>query len=225
VTRAVSEYSQAPLQAQNGIAPGAQLSPAARGSKQALISGEDAEFTALVERQSRFVFRVAYAVLLNSHDAEDAVQETFLKLYRNRGWQNVENERAFLARVAWRIAVDRRPRSKEAAAALGNDSGSEPGLAVDAVASDPSPEQSVIFADQHAVIHSMIDALPQELRVPLVLSANDELNSREIGKVLGIPEGTVRTRLQRARQLLRQKLAALGQTPLPTTRAQEAPYA
>ena len=189
-----------------------------------MISGEDAEFTALVERQSRFVFRVAYAVLLNSHDAEDAVQETFLKLYRNRGWQNVENERAFLARVAWRIAVDRRPRSKEAAA-LGNDSGPESGLVVDAPSSDPSPEQTLILANQHALIHSMIDALPEELRVPLVLSTNDELNSREIGKVLGIPEGTVRTRLQRARQLLRQKLAALGQTQHPTTRAQEAPYA
>ena len=69
-----------------------------------LTTGPDAEFTALVQRQSRFVFQVAYAVLLNSHDAEDAVQETFLKLYRNRGWQHVDNERAFLARVAWRVA-------------------------------------------------------------------------------------------------------------------------
>ena len=58
----------------------------------------------------------------------------------------------------------------------------------------------------------MIDALPQELRVPLVLSAFDELNSREIAGILGIPEGTVRTRQQRARQVLRQKLASLGET-------------
>lgn len=189
-----------------------------------MISGEDAEFTALVERQSRFVFRVAYAVLLNSHDAEDAVQETFLKLYRNRRWQSVENERAFLARVTWRIAVDRRPRSKEAAT-VGTDSGSDSALIVDPPSSDPGPEQALILANQHALIHSMIDALPEELRVPLVLSANDELNSREIGKVLGIPEGTVRTRLQRARQLLRQKLAGLLQTPLSKTCAREAPYA
>ncbi|HEY1580154.1 MAG TPA: sigma factor [Terracidiphilus sp.] len=49
----------------------------------------DAEFSALVERQSRFVFRVAYAVLLNSYDTEDAVQETFLKLYRNGGWKHL----------------------------------------------------------------------------------------------------------------------------------------
>lgn len=66
----------------------------------------DAEFSALVERQSRFVFRVAYSVLLNSYDAEDTVQETFLKLYRNGGWKQGNDERAFLARVAWRTAVD-----------------------------------------------------------------------------------------------------------------------
>ena len=70
-----------------------------------MTTDPDAEFTALVQRQSRFVFRVAYAVLLNSYDAEDAVQETFLKLYRNRGWEQAENERAYLARVAWRALV------------------------------------------------------------------------------------------------------------------------
>jgi RNA polymerase sigma-70 factor (ECF subfamily) len=173
-----------------------------------LDSGEAAEFTALVQRQSRFVFRVAYAVLLNAADAELVVQETFLKLYRNRGWKDVENERAFLARVAWRIAVDRRPQA------------ARPDASVNSAAEDfsdtasprPGPEQLLLSADLHAVVHSMIDALPEELRVPLVLSAFDDLNSREIGRVLGIPEGTVRTRLQRARQLLRQKLGALEET-------------
>jgi RNA polymerase sigma-70 factor, ECF subfamily len=173
-----------------------------------LTTGEEAEFTALVERQSRFVFRVAYAVLLNSHDAEDAVQETFLKLYRNGGWQRINNERAFLARVTWRVAVDRRPRSAPLSSldlnseSDSNSSGDPPSLL-------PGPEQTVLTANQHATVHSMIDALPEELRLPLVLSAFDEFNSREIAGILGIPEGTVRTRLQRARQILRQKLAAL----------------
>jgi RNA polymerase sigma-70 factor (ECF subfamily) len=70
----------------------------------------------------------------------------------------------------------------------------------------------MLAANQHAVVHSMIDALPEELRLPLVLSAFDELNSREIGRILSVPEGTVRTRLQRARQILRQKLAAIQET-------------
>ncbi len=167
--------------------------------------GEDAKFTELVERQWRFVFRVAYAVLLNSHDAEDAVQETFLKLYRNRGWRNAENERAFLARVAWRVAVDRRPNAARASV---RDAGEILAMHTDPQSPEPGPEETLILANDHALIHSMIDALPEELRLPLVLSSDDELNSRQIAHILAIPEGTVRTRLQRARQLLSQKLAA-----------------
>jgi RNA polymerase sigma-70 factor (ECF subfamily) len=181
------------------------------GERHVLTTDEEAEFTVLVERQSRFVFRVAYAVLLNSHDAEDAVQETFLKLYRNGGWQHVGNERAFLARVAWRVAVDRR-RSSNPSAPAGESEVELPSL-------NPGPEQTLVAANQHALVHSMIDALPDELRLPLVLSAADELNSREIAAVLGIPEGTVRTRLQRALQVLRQRLANLN------TRNQETHYA
>lgn len=159
----------------------------------------DAEFTALVQRQARFVFQVAYAVMLNAHDAEDAVQETFLKLYRNHGWQQAQNERAFLARVAWRVAVDLRPRALRS---------SDVKDEADALASSaPGPEQLALDADEHARIHAMIDTLPEDLRVPLVLTSFQELTSRDIADALGIPEGTVRTRLQRARLLLRDKLA------------------
>ncbi len=192
------------------------------GGVRILTRADDTEFTALVQRQSRFVFRVAYAVLLNAHDAEDAVQETFLKLYRNGGWRNLSNECAFLARVAWRIAVDRRPLRQDTVS-FDSDSGVVSGGETPSL--DPGPEQTLLLTDQHARIHSMIDALPEDLRVPLVLSASEELNSREIGRILDIPEGTVRTRLQRARQLLRQKLSSAGQLKIHAPRAKEAPYA
>ena len=173
------------------------------------MTGEEAEFAALVRRQARFVFRVAYAVLLNSHDAEDAVQETFWKLYRNGGWRDANNEQAFLARAAWRVAVDARRRSstRAAASALQLDPDAAPPVEMDPPSPRPGPEAILLAADRHAAVHAAIDSLPEELRVPLVLSSFDELNSREIGKILGVPEGTVRTRLQRARQMLRRKLA------------------
>ena len=173
----------------------------------------------MVLRQSRFVFRVAYSVLLNADDAEDASQETFLKLYRHGGWQQARNERAFLARVAWRAAVDRRRASATAnQASLTSDREAE--SVIDPPSQQPGPEQIVTDANEHALVHAMIDALPEELRVPIVLSTFEELNSREIGHILGIPEGTVRTRLQRAREVLRRKLAALDQN-----HAAEARYA
>jgi RNA polymerase sigma-70 factor (ECF subfamily) len=73
----------------------------------------------------------------------------------------------------------------------------------------PSPEQALTSANERAAVHALIDSLAEELRIPLVLSAMEELNSRQIGEILGIPEGTVRTRLQRARQILREKLTSL----------------
>jgi RNA polymerase sigma-70 factor (ECF subfamily) len=179
--------------------------PALRfGSGHVLTSDEEAEFAALVGRQARLAFRVAYAVLLNSADAEDAVQETFLKLHRHGGWRQAESERAFVARVAWRTAVDLRRSAQPAffSEPVGCES------LVDPPSSAPGPEETVLMANQEALVHRMIDALPEDLRLPLVLSSSQELNSREIGEVLGIPEGTVRTRLQRARLMLRQKLEA-----------------
>jgi RNA polymerase sigma-70 factor, ECF subfamily len=188
--------------------PGVRISGLPVRSSQILSTEADAEFSALVERQSRFVFKVAYAVLLNSHDAEDAVQETFLKLYRNSGWKQAENERAYLARVAWRVAVDHKRHALSAPSAASPDQ-----LDLDAMASSyPRPDESLSEANQRAMVHVLVDSLPEELRVTLVLSAFEELNSRKIGEVLGIPEGTVRTRLQRARQILRQKLTSAKET-------------
>jgi len=154
-------------------------------------------FSALVHRQSRFVFRVAYAVLRNPSDCEDVVQEAFLRLYRSDAWEKIENERAFLARTAWRLAVDRLP--KRGAEELGPEMAS----------SAANPEQALLEADRSAMVHRLIDALPEELRQPLALSTVEEMSSREIARAMGIAEGTVRTRLWRAREILKQKLAVL----------------
>ncbi|MBV9301842.1 MAG: sigma-70 family RNA polymerase sigma factor [Acidobacteriaceae bacterium] len=161
----------------------------------------DARFCALVERQARFVFRVAHALLRKVHDAEDVVQETFVKVYRGGKWESVENERAFLATVAWRIAVERlakRRREKPSEMPVW-----------EMQSRDADPEQNAIRASWNRVVHGVMDGLPEELRQPLALSTVEDLNSREIARVMRIPEGTVRTRLMRARQLLRAKLSAL----------------
>src|SRR5215471_1025936 len=76
------------------------------------IAAEE-EFAAVVERNARRMFRVAYSLLRNSHDAEDAVQEALLKLHRSEGWRRMDDERAFLARTVWRVALDRLPRGAE----------------------------------------------------------------------------------------------------------------
>jgi RNA polymerase sigma-70 factor (ECF subfamily) len=163
-----------------------------------LPNDDEAAFAGLVERQSRFAYRVAFAVLRNTHDAEDAVQEMFLKLFRNGGWRAMKEERAYLARAVWRSALDRMPRRREAEETFAD---------LDPPSAERNPEQSAVSANWHATVHRLIDKLPEELRLPLALSATEELTSRQIAEILGVPEGTVRTRIARARQLLKEKLA------------------
>ncbi len=164
-------------------------------------TAREAGFTALVERQSQFVFRVVYAILRNPYDAEDVVQETFLKIYRAGAWEGIQDEKAFLARAAWRIAVERLGQKRKK---RGNEAPD-----FDAPSAEASPEQALISAHWNALVHRLVDALPEELRQPLALSTLEEMSSREIAVMMGIAEGTVRTRLMRARQILKQKLGAL----------------
>jgi RNA polymerase sigma-70 factor (ECF subfamily) len=172
---------------------------------------DEAQFARLVERQWRFAWKVAWASLRNPEDAEDAAQEAFLKVLRSQTWRNLNDERAFLARVVWRTAADLRAsrQTREARHAEPPRELSNNGLSLlDLVPSAaPDPETAAVAADADAALHRLIDTLPEELRQPLALSA--EMNSREISAAMEIPEGTVRTRLMRARQMLREKLAAM----------------
>ncbi len=160
----------------------------------------DAFFTRVVQEHSRFLFRVAFSVLRNADDAEDAVQEAFLKLYRSAKVYDMQNERAFLARVVWRAALDR----KTARGELAEDGAAEFQLRDERA----SPEEAVSDWDRKMLLQEWVEQLPEELRVPLLLSSIEEMNSREISELMSLPEGTVRTRLMRARAELRKRWEA-----------------
>lgn len=164
----------------------------------------DAAFAALVDRHARFLYRVAFGLLRHAEDAEDAVQETFLKLYRNDAWQAMDDEKAFLARAVWRTGLDR--LSTAGAKAMKN---AEDVSEMEIASAAESPEETALGASARAVMKALIEALPETLRQPLVLSAVDGMRSHEVAVVLGIPEGTVRTRVMRAKAELRERFLAM----------------
>ena len=166
--------------------------------------GREEEFAALVERQARFMYRVAYSVVKNAEDAEDVVQEAFLKLYRTGAWRGMEEEKAYLARVAWRIAVGRVQRLPRREMVGGE-------AAMDGLVSgESSPEDLAMRRSEELRLRQLIEELPEDLRQTLRLSSLEEMSSREVGMVMGIPEGTVRTRLMRARAELRRRFETCG---------------
>jgi RNA polymerase sigma-70 factor (ECF subfamily) len=169
-----------------------------------MVEEPAADLEDLVEKHSALLFRIAYSVLRNLQDAEDAVQETFLRALRHqKKLAQVADTRAWLARVAWRVALDRRRRRpevplEEAAAAVQELWAA--GAASDRIAAD---------RQMMALLEGLIAGLPAELRQALTLSTVEEMPAAEVATVLEIPEATVRTRVFRARQILKEKLAAL----------------
>jgi len=193
----------------DGIAQGLAVAAEAVGETpaQPARTERDAAFAALVDRHARFLYRVAYGLLRHAEDAEDAVQETFFKLYRNDAWQAMEDEKAFLARAVWRTGLDR--LSTAGAKAMKN---SEDVTEMEIASGAESPEESALGASARAVMKALIEALPEALRQPLVLSAVEGMRSHEVAVVLGIPEGTVRTRVMRAKAELRRMFLATTTT-------------
>ncbi len=158
---------------------------------------------ALVRDHARVVYRIAYAVLRNHHDAEDATQETFLRVLRHRRTlSDIRNPRAWLARIAWRVAVERR----RVPVALSLDVGAAAVVAAALRASGPSAEQLAASAQMGALLEALIASLPEMLRAALVLSTVEEMTGAEVAAALEIPEASVRNRIHRARRLLREKL-------------------
>ena len=179
------------------------LSPLSLPVETGISEAADQEMTAMVHQYARFVYQVAYSVLRSPHDAEDAAQETFLRvMWNQKRLPEVRDRRAWLARIAWRVALDgRRRRSK-----IGLEA-SQPWVE-DRSLSD-SPEQIADSREMLVLVERLISSLPEDLRSPLVLSTVENLTASEIGHILGIPQVTVRTRLCRARKLLREKLATV----------------
>jgi RNA polymerase sigma factor (sigma-70 family) len=158
----------------------------------------------LVRQHSRLVYRIAYAALRSHPDAEDATQETFLRVLRyNHKLAKVENPKTWLARIAWRVAVDRsQQRGRKREVALENPENA----ASEVPSSEALADETMQGAQVGARLERLIAALPEKLREPLILSALEEMSPREVAATLGITEAAVRSRVFRARQILKEKL-------------------
>jgi RNA polymerase sigma-70 factor, ECF subfamily len=162
------------------------------------LRAEDAALAALVDQYAGALYRVAYSVLRNPADAEDAVQETFLRVLRHRhSLGEVRDHRVWLIRIVWNIVLDRKRRTKSRPETDDVDE-----LARVLPSTGLSAEETAAAAQHHAHVLACVERLPAKERQVLLLSAFEELTSVEIASVLGITESSVRSRLFRARNLM-----------------------
>ena len=148
-------------------------------------------------------YRVALGVLRNPTDAEDVAQESMLRAYRNfHRLRDRESFRAWLVRTAWRLSLDRIRSSGRRERRERDAVRDQPAAAVENVAATREFERHIAAA---------LDALPEKLRIVMLLAAIEGYNTREVAKLLALPEGTVKSRLHSARKQLAQALRLDGQ--------------
>jgi RNA polymerase sigma-70 factor (ECF subfamily) len=153
----------------------------------------------------KLAYRVALGVLHNTAEAEDVAQEAMLRAYRNfHRLRDRERFRGWLVRMAFRLALDRirtkgrRERHEHDATRLLEGSRREANV-----------ENLVVSREYERQVARALDALPERLRIVMVLAAIEGYNTAEVAKLAGLPEGTVKSRLYLARKKLAESLQCL----------------
>jgi RNA polymerase sigma-70 factor (ECF subfamily) len=157
------------------------------------------DLDALVETYAPLLFRVAHSVLRSPTEAEDVVQDVFVRVLQRRDDLHAVREmRVWLVRIAWNLALDRRRRIRPEQMDQ---------RFADALAGASVPaDQALVEADHIHVVLREIERLPTDERHVLLLSAMDELATAEIARILDRSDSATRALLFRARTRLRERI-------------------
>jgi RNA polymerase sigma-70 factor (ECF subfamily) len=172
-------------------------------------NGDRVAFTELVELYQDKIFHLAYRMLNNRHEAEDAVQETFLRVYTNlHRYDETQKFSTWIFRIGTNLCIDRLRKRKNMTFSL--DAEMPDGEGNDYYAMLPghedTPEKQVIVSETQQQIRDAIETLPVKYKSVVILRYLHDMSLQEIGDVLDMPVTTVKTRVHRGREFLRKKL-------------------
>lgn len=178
-------------------------------------AGDRDAFAALVQRYSGAVFNQAYRMLDDAHEAEDAVQEVFLRAYRRiDSYDPARRFVTWLLSIGSNFCIDRLRRRRGAWLTLDD-------VAFWLTSGEPGPEARALHDERRAAVQRALQRLPETYRGVTVLRYWHDLSYLEIAEALSLTEATVKTRLHRARKLIAAALEADGE--LPTWDAETSP--
>lgn len=173
-------------------------------------AGDMRSLETLMRRHNRTLYRTARAILRDDAEAEDVVQEAYLKAYKALASFRAESKLStWLVRITANEALMRRRKNARTAMVVPMDAASGAGEPQweDSMSEEAGPESDALRGEMRRLLEKRIDALPDGYRAVFVLRALEELTVEETAAALDIPEPTVRTRYFRARGLLRESLA------------------
>ena len=183
-------------------------------------AGDAAAFELIMRRHNRRLFRLARSVLRNGAEAEDVVQETYVRAFAKLDdFKGPDGFSAWLARIAYNEALGRvrgwgRVVSLHDHVSDGNGDGDV--RSVETMTSPhPDPERLSGHAELRRMLEAAIDALPDDFRAVFVLRAVEGMSVAETAEALAIPSETVKTRFHRARHRLQETLGARFEARMP----------
>ena len=167
------------------------------------------EFEARLADSSRLAFRIAFSVLKQREDAEDVAQEAFAKAYRSLNQLRDRTRfRAWLVRMTWRMALDRqRSNRRRAVRELADCSGANSFAEAGLLQTRLDTADLVAARERAEHLWNAIEALPDKLRLVIVLAGIEGHDMHEVSALLDVPEGTVKSRLFLARKQLKERLS------------------
>ena len=176
-----------------------------------VAAGDEAAMRLLMRRHNQTMFRAARAILRDDAEAEDAVQDAYLRAFRAIGSFRADAKLStWLTRIAVNESLQRLRKLKRSAEVITMDGETVEAAAdrADEGSGAKGPEVEALRGEARRIIESRIDRLPDAFRAVFVLRAIEEMSVEETAAALEIPEATVRTRFFRARSLLREALAS-----------------
>jgi RNA polymerase sigma-70 factor, ECF subfamily len=173
-----------------------------------VIKGDQDAFAEIVEIYSNSIFQLGYRMLGNRHEAEDIAQEAFIRAYVNiKSFNQDLKFSTWLFRIATNLCIDRIRKKKPDYYLDAEVSGTD-GLTMYSQLSSnaPLPETELESLELQESVQKEILKLPEKYRSVIVLKYIEELSLNEISEILDLPLGTVKTRIHRGREALRQQL-------------------
>lgn len=180
-----------------------------RGAQQ----GDRAAFRELYDRYHRRAFAVAFGVVKNKQDARDIVQEAFIKVHRHiQNFQGTSSFYTWLYRIVMNLSIDHIRRNKKARNLDYDDKvGRDDDVAGDGALLptilDGNPRKTALRKELAEAIQSALGELPEHHRAVILLREVEGLSYEEMAKVLGVPKGTIMSRLFHARRKMQHSLA------------------
>jgi len=172
-------------------------------------AGERALFEILMRRHNQRIYRAARAIVKDESEVEDVMQQAYINAYTHlHQFEERSRFSTWLTRIAVNEAIGRRGKMRAASSFTEVLEESHAELAEAATAAQPTPEHQAYARELQQVIEDAVDELPDAYRAVFVLRDIEGLSTTETGEGLGLGDEAVKTRLHRARAMIRRKISS-----------------